>query len=154
MPGPELGPASSLHCWPRGAVHQPPGYQPGVPPATHPLVGLPVARLTWDIWGRRLTSRRLIAWGSRLLSSWHRRTPSRRACASSHTWAPSQVTRWLGGSTRHWMSQWVHWRHSSMATAFPGPSAHPRGLLRPPPARLRACLPASASQLPLPLFCL
>lgn len=82
----------------------------------HPDTASPFPHpLTWDIWGRKLISRRLTAWGMRLLRSWQRRTPSRKAWAKSQTWAPSEVTLWLGGNTRHWMSHWAHCFHSSIS---------------------------------------
>lgn len=64
--------------------------------------------LTCDICGRRLISFRLMVWGLRLLSRWHRRTPSRRVWAKSNTWAESHVTRWLAGSTLQFISHSAH----------------------------------------------
>lgn len=54
-----------------------------------------------------------------MCSSWHRRTPSRSACARSKTTAEGHTTRWLGGRTLQSMSQRPHCRHCSMAPAGP-----------------------------------
>lgn len=53
----------------------------------------PCACVTWDICGRRLISRRLMACGSRLLSNWQSSTPSLRAWARSQTWHHTREIR-------------------------------------------------------------
>lgn len=58
-----------------------------------------------------------------MCSSWHRRTPSRSACARSKTTAEGHTTRWLGGRTLQSMSQRPHCRHCSMAPAAPALAA-------------------------------
>lgn len=100
--------------------------------------------LTWDICGRKLISLRLMEWLRRLLSSWHSSTPSRSVCARSKTWAVSQVTRWLGGSTLQLISHCPHCFHGSIpATLRPR-----RPPLRPPPPPPRPARPASHRSAP------
>lgn len=100
--------------------------------------------LTWDICGRKLISLRLMEWLRRLLSSWHSSTPSRSVCARSKTWAVSQVTRWLGGSTLQLISHCPHCFHGSIAATL-RPRRPP---LCPPPPPPRPARPASRSPAP------
>lgn len=110
------------------------------PPARGQRGARRVRGRTWDICGRRLISLRLMEWLRRLLSSWQSRTPSRSVCARSKTWAVSQVTRWLGGSTLQLISHCPHCFQGSIPDTAPrccgrgGPCC---ALLPPPPRPAR-----------------
>ena len=74
-----------------------------------------ISTLTWDIWGLKLISFRSTDPGERLCNIWHRRTPSRRACARSKTAAEGHTTRWFRGRTLQSINHRPHCLHSSMA---------------------------------------
>lgn len=122
------------------------------PPARGQRGARRVRGRTWDICGRRLISLRLMEWLRRLLSSWQSRTPSRSVCARSKTWAVSQVTRWLGGSTLQLISHCPHCFQGSIPDTAPRCCGRggPCCALLPPPPRPARLGPPRATPVSVP----